>query len=127
MGEFLNNLTSLERILIVAIVISYTLTYTARIVLWVIHSRLSKKLQQKRERLEILNKRQKGVQWPTNEQIRIYTKHVEESGDPDDKKLLSAMMKAKEFSGGDGTTKIPEGVQREIVEALEIIRKANSE
>lgn len=126
MGEYLNNLTSLERILIVTIVISYTLTYMARTVLWVIHGRLSKKLQRKKEEMKILQERRDSAQWPTNEQIRIYTKHVEESGDPDDKKLLSTLMKAREFSGGDGTTKIPEGLQREIVEALEIIKKANS-
>lgn len=108
------------------VVIVYFVAATANIILRAWHSRLRRKVRRKREYLDIINKRPpKGVEWPTNEQLRILTKYVEECGSSDDKKVLSAMMKSREFFGGGKDDEIPKGVQREIDEALEIVRKAN--
>lgn len=126
MGEFLNSLTSSE-VLVWAVAIGYAVVTTANMVLRALNARISRKIKQTRKEIEILNRRPEGVVWPTNEQIKIMTKHAEESGNPDDKKVLSAMMKSREYFVGDGFTELPKGVRREIDEALEILRKRNPE
>lgn len=126
MGEFLNSLTSSE-VFLWAVVVGYAVVTTANMVLRALNARISRKIKQRQEDIEILNSRPKGVTWPTNEQIKIMTKHAEESGNPDDKKVLSAMMKSREYFVGDGFAELPKGVRKEIDEALEILRKCNPE
>lgn len=69
------------------------------------------------------------MEWPpTNEQIREVVRQVAERGTPEAKKVLSAFMKTREFLGG-GTeyVELPEGVRRELLEALKIVKKYQAE